>query len=170
MQKPNLDKMWETFVKIPPNSNPINLIRSQIIPLISELKDRGSVRWYHFVIHNRESGVPTSQNDKNAYFHIRFEFEGTDPSGILPNRCVMTRKTGRIENITGIDKALLKDGEIEEAWRIIGEQSEWVTSMLSIYKEGVDIPTIQIVQFLHYYFNMMQLAVICPNCRIPIPI
>ena len=168
MQKPKLDRMWETFVRIPPNSNPINLIRFQIIPLISQLKDKGHVQWYHFLVHNRESGVPTSDDDKNAYFHIRFEFEGADPIRILPDYCVMTQKTRQLENITGIEKSLLKNEEIEEAWRIIGEQSEWLINMLSIYKEDRDIPPIQTMQYLHYYFNMMQLGVLCPICGKPV--
>jgi hypothetical protein len=111
-----------------------------------------------------ESGVPTSDDDRAPYFHIRFEFKGADASKFLPDYCVMTRKTGRIENILGIDRSLLKKGQIEEAWRVIGEQSEWVLNMLDIYKEYGEGPLEQITQFLHYYFNMLQLSVKCPKC------
>jgi len=76
----------------------------------------------------------------------------------------LTRKTGRIEKILGIDTSLLKKGQIEEAWRIIGEQSEWVLNMLDIYREAVEVPLEQITQYLHYYFNMLQFAVKCPKC------
>jgi len=82
----------------------------------------------------------------------------------------MTRKTGRIESITGIDKSLLKEERIEEAWRVIGEQSEWAIDLLNTYKEDVQIPLSQIMQFLHYFFNMMQLGVYCPNCKKLIPL
>jgi len=79
----------------------------------------------------------------------------------LPNYCVMTRKISRegVESITGINESILKNEEIEEAWRIIGEQSEWVLEMLNIHKQHVEIPPQQIVQFLHFYANMTQLQV-----------
>jgi hypothetical protein len=159
--------MWETFIKIAPEERGITGIRSKVRPLVSRLRDEGFTGWYHFLIHSRQSGVPTSDHDPNLYFRIRFDFEGTDPTKNLPDYCVMTRKTGRIENITGIDKSLLKNEQIEEAWRIIGEQSEWVLNMLNIHKENVDVPLNQAMQFLHYYFNMLQLAVLCPNCGKP---
>jgi len=158
MQRPDLDRMWETFIRIPAGENPINMIRSKVGPLVSRLRDERIIEWYHFLVHDRRSGVPTSKDDASLYFHIRFEFGGTDPSKVLPDYCVMTRKTGRIESINGIDKSLLKEERIEEAWRVIGEQSEWVMNMLDIHKEHVDIPLKQIRQFLHYYFNMLQLG------------
>lgn len=66
---------------------------------------------------------------------------------------------------TKFDKSLLKHEEIEEVWRIIGEQSEWLLSMLDAYKENVKIPLQHVGQFLHYYFNMTQLSISCPNCN-----
>ncbi len=159
-----MDRMWETFIKIAPKETAITGIRSKIRPLNFRLRDEGIVGWYHFLLHNKQSGVPTSDDDTAPYFHIRFEFEGADPTKILPDYCGMTRKIGPIENITGIDKSLLRDEQIEEAWRMIGEQSEWVLNMLDIHKENVDVPPKQIMQFLHYYFNMLQLGVMCPKC------
>jgi len=170
MQRPDLDRMWETFVRVSPGENPIGTIRSKIHPLISRLKNEGIIGWYHFLVHDRRSGVPTSEDDASLYFHLRFEFGGADPSKVLPDYCVMTRKTGRIESITGIDKSLLKEERIEEAWRVIGEQSEWAIDLLNTYKEDVQIPLSQIMQFLHYFFNMMQLGVYCPNCKKLIPL
>jgi len=80
--------------------------------------------------------------------------------GSLPNYCVMTRHIERrLESIAGINKSLIKNEEIEEAWRIIGEQSKWLLEMLSIHKEDVDMPPQQIAQFLYFYANMTQLQV-----------
>lgn len=62
------------------------------------------------------------------------------------------------QEISGIEKSLLKNEEIEEAWRILGEQSEWLMSMLNIHKENVGIPIEQITQFMHFYFNMLGLG------------
>jgi hypothetical protein len=73
----------------------------------------------------------------------------------------MTRKIerNRVELISGIDKALLKNEKIEEAWRIIGEQSEWLLEMLNIHKGEVGIPLQHVAQFLHFFANMTQLQV-----------
>ena len=169
MQAPKPDWIWETFIRILPGEDVIDLIRSRVQPVVSRLRDEGGVGWYHFLIHNKDSGVPTGQEDNAAYFHLRFEFKDSDPSEILPSYCVMTRKHAP-ENIYGIEKTLLKNEEINEAWRVIGEQSEWVLNMLAIHKEDVKVPAKQIFQFMHYFSNMLQLAARCPNCGTTIPL
>jgi len=173
MKKPDLDRMWETFIKIEeldlitPNkpfidhSKVIRIIRGKIYPMISRLQNERIIDWYSFLIHNRKSGVPTTEDDPNVYFHVRVSLKNEgEPS--FPDYCVMTRKIKRewVESIAGIDKSLLKTEEIEEAWRIIGEQSEWFLNMLNIHKEDLDIPTRQVRQFLHFYANMSQLQVL----------
>ena len=169
MEKPNLNRIWETFMKMSWEDIHLgrhtNIIRFKIHPMISWLKDNEMINWYCFLIHDKKSGVPTAENDNNPYFHVRFALEkDVDPDGFLvslPNYCVMTRKVSRerVESIMGLSKALLENEKIEEAWRIIGEQSEWLLNMLNIYKEDVDIPIQQIAQFLHFYANMTQLQV-----------
>jgi hypothetical protein len=66
---------------------------------------------------------------------------------------------------TKFDTSLLKHEEIEEVWRIIGEQSEWLINMLNIFKENVKIPFQYIGLFFHYYVNMAQISVTCPKCK-----
>ena len=172
MQKPNLNRMWETFIKIPTEDNRTKLsllynnIRSKIYPMISRLKDNDMINWYCFLIHKK----PKNKDDPNLYFHIRIALKkDVNPDEFLsslPNYCLFTEpiERKRVESILGIDKSLLKNEKIEEAWRIIGEQSEWLLEMLNIHKEDVDIPPLQIAQFLHYYFNMTQLLIRCPHC------
>jgi len=167
MEKPNLNRMWETFIKIGlPDSvsfgRLIHMIRFKIHPMIYRLKDDGIINWHCFLIHDRNSGVPTSRDDNNIYFHIRFTLKkDIDPKDSLPDYCVMTTRieSERVKAISGINKSLLKNEEIEEAWRIIGEQSEWLLNLLNIHKEDVDLPPQQIAQFLHFYSNITQLAV-----------
>ena len=162
--------MWETFIKIGlPNEvsfrRIIDMIRFKLYPMISNLRQKKIINWYHFLIHNRKSGVPTTEDDDNLYFHIRFDLKrDINPKDLLPRYCVMTRKRKPIEKIAGINKSLLENEEIEEAWRIIGEQSEWIMDMLNIHKKDVEIPFEQIGQFLHYYFNMIGIGIKCPNC------
>jgi hypothetical protein len=71
----------------------------------------------------------------------------------------MTRKVeyARINSICGIDANLIKNSDIAEAWRIIGEQSEWLFKMLSIFKGDVPLQTVG--QFLHFYANVTQLQI-----------
>ena len=173
MQKPNLERMWETFIKIPTDNGQIrfgvlfDVIRFKISPMIQRLRDDRIINWYCFLIHDRNSGVPTSQNDTNPYFHIRIALEENDKLDFpksLQDYCVMTRKIDRkwVERIsitpeTTFDTSLLKHGGIEEIWRIIGEQSEWLVNTLNAYKEDVNVPLLHIIEFLHYYSNMTQM-------------
>ena len=173
MQKPDLDRMWETFIRIPTENGQIrfsvlfDIIRFKISSLILHLKKDGLINWYCFLIHDRNSGVPTTQDDANTYFHIRMAIKKNDKLNLLkylPDCCVMTRKIDRkrVERISitpeiAFDTSLLKHEGIEEIWRIIGEQSEWLLNTLNAYKEDVDVPPLQIIEFLHYYSNMTQL-------------
>ena len=172
MDKPNLDRMWETFIRIgkldfTPDTQFLNypemirIIRSKISPMILRLVDKGIINWYSFLIHDRKSGVPTKESDYSLYFHVRVSVL-TDDEPIFPDYCIMTRKIKRewVQSISGINTSLLKNNEIEEAWKIIGEQSEWVLNMLNIHKQNIDIPRQQIGQFLHFYRNMTQTPVL----------
>ena len=185
MQKPDLDRIWETFVRLqiePRRTLPdsiFNTVRTRISPLISRIDEL--IDWYCFLVHGKKSGVPTAENDGNAYFHIRVSLkQNAKPDDFLeslPTYCLMTRKVERewVKDIsigegTKFDTSLLKDQKIEEVWRIIGEQSEWLLNMLSIYRDDIQIPLQHIGQWFHYFFNMTGLSIVCPNCRNPISI
>jgi len=168
MNMPDLDRIWETFIQIPSPSLLgiyVQMIRKQLAPLILDLQQRGFIDWYCFLIHDRNSGVPTTENDLHAYFHLRFALrEEVSPSSFLSSLsvcCTMTRKARveAVQSILGIDSGLLKNRDIRQAWRIIGEQSEWVLKMLDIYREDADPYPTQIVQFLHFFANMTQVRV-----------
>jgi len=171
MEKPDLNRMWETFIKIRTEDSTLrffsllyNDIRTKIYPMISRLKDNDLINWYCLLIHDRGSGVPTSADDMNAYFHIRFALKkDANPDKFvasLPEYCNMTRRIeGGHQFITGIDKSIIKNEDITEAWRIIGEQSEWFLEMLNIHKENSTVPPQQVAQFLHFFANMTQLQI-----------
>lgn len=167
MEPPNLDRMWETYIKLlyPPTRKNIEKvfddIRFKIHPLVLKLKETGIINWFFFLIH---------PCDDESCFHIRFGLsEGVDPKDFrasLPKYCIKTNKIERrnVENIKGIDKTILKNEEIEEAWRVMGEQSQWIIDVLTIHKEDVEITSQQVAQFLHYYRNVTQLWPVCPKC------
>jgi len=139
-----------------------------VYPTIQDLRQKEIIDWYCFLVHNRGSGVPTTEDDDNLYFHIRFSLsKHINPKGFLPEYCVMTRKV-KYENVKQIwisndevmDISKFKTERIEEAWRIIGEQSEWFLKMLERYKENIKITPKQVAPFMHYYSNMAQLRVV----------
>jgi len=171
MEKPNLERMWETFIKFSMediySAKHFDIIRNQIYPLITKLKDDGIINWYCFLVHNKDSGVPTTPDDTSLYFHIRFDVkEDINLMQFLPSYCVLTRKIepSWVKDISigqGVkfDTMLMKDESIEEVWRLIGEQSEWVLNLLNSFKENVTIPLQYVGQFLHYYANITMLQV-----------
>jgi hypothetical protein len=145
----------------------IGLIREKVGYTVSVLKAKGKVDWYCFWIHDRNSGVPTSADDAYLYFHIRFELtKHMSPVDILPIYCIMTRKVERdwVKAIsvdykgTPFDVSLLKDDSVEEVWRLIGEQSEWLLNLLNRVKENGKIPASHIKGFLHQFTDMTALV------------
>jgi hypothetical protein len=160
MEKPNLDQMWETWVKIGPKVGSTlkmlqDTIRNKIYPLVSTLKKRKIINWYHFLLH------PYPRDPNNGYFHIRFSVIGNIKKAEdlgLPEYCVSTKKISPIRDISGINRALLINEEIEEAWRVIGEQAEWIIKLVNIHREDEGIPIDQFVQFMHLFMNMMGLG------------
>lgn len=165
MRKPNLNQMWETFIGLSPgeieSGKHIERMRTGIYPLVARLTDAGIIHWYCFLLH-RKSQVTKDENDTAVGFHLRLSLTKDssldEVCQLLPSYCEGTRKMSEY-GISGIDTSLLKEEDIAEAWRIIGEQSEWLLNTLNIYKEGTNIFPEQIGQFLHYYFNMTQLVV-----------
>lgn len=162
MEKPNLNRVWHTWIKIGPKTNLTykmlqDAIRHKIYPIFSGLMSNGTINWYHFLLH------PYPRDEGNAYFHVRFSttkdvIKAADL--MLPESCVSTEKVKpqNLGNISGIGKNLLKNGEIEEAWRLLGEQSEWIIKLINIHKENTEIPIPQITQFMHFYLNMLGLG------------
>jgi len=171
MNKPDLDRLWETFIRFSwsdlSSGGHIGLIRDKVASTISVLKAKGNIGWYCFFIHDKDSGVPTSADDDYLYFHILFILEKRiNPVDVLPIHCVLTRKVDSESaksisiNNSGakFDVSLLKDESIEEVWRLIGEQSEWLLNLLSAFKENVNIPASYIKRFLNHYTDMTALV------------
>jgi hypothetical protein len=176
MDKPNLDRVWETYIEIPIDYQKMGYftilcityetLRQKVRPMISGLV-QNDTKWYSFLIHPSRI-----QGDQKIYWHIRFEpKEGVDDKdkvvALLPDYCKMTEheRAEGLKTIAGIDESLIKKGEIEEAWRMLGEQSKWFMDMLEIHKEDLAIPPKQVFQFMHFFLNMSQLLFVCPCCQ-----
>ncbi|MCW3985919.1 MAG: hypothetical protein NWE91_05875 [Candidatus Bathyarchaeota archaeon] len=173
-EKPNLNNAWETWLSIGLKSEitsiqqlhqlSLQIIKSKIYPMITALIGDGLIKWYCFLIHGRN-------NDPNLYFHIRFEPQERiekreEIERFLPEYCEHTKtfleganeRNDDPKKISDIDESLFEQGEIEEAWRIIGEQSGWIMKFLNAHKNDVNILDAQFVQFLHFFTNMVGLG------------
>jgi len=169
METPHLQSMWETFIKIQDSHDVsiiFEIIRSKISPLLHELLDKNCINWYCFLVHDRKSGnIPSPEGDNSFYFHLRLNLvenvNGEDFMKMLPDYCVMTRKANEENHslISGIDKSLLKSGQIEDAWRIIGEECELIIKIMEIYIDECEPEKmrLQMAQYLHYLSNITQI-------------
>ena len=125
-----------------------NTIRKKIA-IFQELAREGKVDWFCFLIH----AFP--KDPDNAYFHVRFtKAEGEKIE--LPEYCIETQMKNVGKTISGIDESLLKNEDIREAWRMIGEQSDLIIKLVQIHKDV--IPIEQFIQFMHYNMNMFGLS------------
>jgi len=161
----NINNIWETYILLNDHKVRFEVLRTKIAPLIKNLKSKHILGWYCFLVHQ------SRQNDDNKlYYHLRLEFliENQTKESIskfLPDYCLkeLTEKFINVEkpggDISGINKALIKNNNILKAWEIIGEQSELVLKMLNIHKDNISIQENQISQFLHFLSNMTQLAI-----------
>ncbi|MGD0071662.1 MAG: hypothetical protein ABSB71_08915 [Candidatus Bathyarchaeia archaeon] len=164
MQKPNLDRLWRVWIKILPQDTidgdfrgSVSTIKSQITEVVSVLETKKMIDWYYFLIHGKDN------DPNNLYFDVIFSvkegIESEEFVKVLPSYCLEPKHLDRGfgESIAGIKKELLNNEEIEEAWRIIGEQSEWIIHMVNIHKDG-ELTIQQFIQFMHFYMNTMGLG------------
>ena len=177
---PNVDRIIETFIPIEASrdtaslevwQNYLNVLRSVVAPLVKDLTQKGTINWYCFLVHGRESGVPTSEGDNGLYVHLRMAL--TAPSheaefiSHLPSFCRYSRKMS-MPNPPSLDKVdiqSLAKGQVEQGWKVLGESSEWVLKMLGAHDPVKPIPRQNVAQFLHYLGN--QLLVEAVEIRMP---
>lgn len=171
MRAPDLNRVWETFVRIGPpetlsSGRHFDTLRTRVAPVITALHANNLIGWYSFLIHGQSSGVPTHAEDRDAFWHIRLEV--MPPSNhetllaALPADFEMTRHVARgdLQEIAGLTSSKLRT-DISDAWRILGEQSEWLLRLLAAYRDDLswDDMRREIGQYLHYYANMTKLPV-----------
>jgi hypothetical protein len=119
---------------------------------------------------NKRGVISKTNYRASDFFHLRFALrEETSPSSFLsslPECCTLRRKGESrrfrvfLASITeSIPETVLKNCDIRQAWRVIGEQSEWFLNMLDIYREDVEPYPTQILQFPHFFANMTQVRV-----------
>lgn len=142
----------------------MDILRTKVIPLIDVLKAKRIINWYSFLVHDRESGVPTTAKDKMPYVHLRFELaaeqELDDLKKKLPDYCVMTRRMPPPGDMSGVDFSRIEQSDLALGWKILGESSEWVLEMVRAQKRGKKVSIQNVNQFLHYIGNQTQGVVV----------
>lgn len=73
MNKPNLSRMYETFIKTTWedyfSARHAATMRSHIFPMLKRLGDEGKIDWYCILVHSgRATEIPS--DDPDPYFHI----------------------------------------------------------------------------------------------------
>lgn len=174
-------RVWRTFLKIDSSllkdkapvadalwlaqqgmneSSPIvvELLREHVWPLV--LVNHPTQIW--FFVHNRESGVPTTEDDKSAYLDITLVFPIA--RGLkLDAPFVMTRPDKLSEQCAGWDLKQLKvrGMEIELVHRLHDTQARMLLQFIASFKKDADTMTIlkHLRQYMHYLANVTQMRI-----------
>ena len=128
-----------------------------VLPLVRDLGTKCS--WFSFLVHDRGGGVPTSEDDRSVYIHLRLTVTLTEGDDlVLPSPWLWTRRAELSREIAGVDCTAFKGGA-DAAWEIIGWQSEWLLDFIEVHV-GDDMSLIKHMrQFLHFFANMAQMRV-----------
>jgi hypothetical protein len=168
MQKPNLDRLWQIKIclEVPTSrqdffKEAVRRMKSQVTQLVSVLeKEDKLIDWYYFLIHKE-------QNENQPYFDVVVSLKIGITEEVLKNclrrltYCSTPKKLPHSfgETISKITRAPLRNDDIGEAWKLVGEQSEWVINLVNAYKD--DALTIeQFTQFMHFFTNPVGLGMI----------
>lgn len=171
---------WATFLRIPPPNTSnlvpaldpgwcaargvntgaevvLRLLRDYVVPAIRHYEQRGLVG-YHFLVHDRQSGVPTTEEDHSAYIHLRLSFKKSvtlhEREGFVMTQPVSTKGQ---TSIGGLDMAMIKHG-LPSAEILINMQSAWVLALVAAHTWDDDANMVrQVLQFGHFFANMTQM-------------
>lgn len=173
---------WSTFFRIPlPNTTDqalaldpgwcdakgvysgsavvLRLLKGKVAPLLHNLRNSG-LKSFHFLIHDRQSGVPTTEDDKAAFIHLRLFFKRAVHLDLTVLGFEMTAPSGKMTEIGGLDLSMVSGG-VRRAVDLINMQSAWVINVLTNHNWKDDGEMVrQMRQFLHYFANMTQMKLI----------
>ena len=164
MRTPDLSRLVETFVRIGTEGSSdrhFHVLRNLIAPLIRDLRDHNLIGWFSFLVHDRNSGVPTTLNDPAAYLHVRFErMPGVDFETLvsaLPDFCVFTQPVPPVNerSLQPADHTALIAPEVATGWALFGASSEWALDLACAHRNDRPLPVKNLRQFLHYLGNQL---------------
>jgi hypothetical protein len=160
MEKPNLDRLWRIKITVEPSvsdQDRFNQVRrgieSQVTQLVSVLEKL--VDWYYFLIHGDKFLL---------YFDVVVSLRNEVTEETLKDSvhtltyCSTPERLHDFgKSISNITTTQLKNDDILEAWKLIGEQSEWIIKMVNAHKKGA-LMIEQFKQFMHFFTNAVGLG------------
>jgi hypothetical protein len=169
MKAPNLSNIIDTYIEIS-LPQPMLLsalfqqIKEDLIPHVRNLQEQDHIGWFCFLIHSYAELHGREPESNKSFIHIKLSPQENinDLMPLLPKH-FKNPKHISLEGISGIDKNSIKGKDWSNAWKIHGQASELVFSLLENHDE---IPLTNITQFLHFVTNPLGLGFKC-RCSIP---
>ena len=162
MNIPNLTRIVDSYIPIDRVDFRAYLeqLRRKVVPSIRKLQNDDLLRWYSFLIHGPALLNNREPMDNKLYIHLRLEpkkgINITDFIKKLPTHFIKPKQV-TLANIAGLDDSILRDKDWAYAWKLHGEASEWVLSLLESHGDQ-EISLKQIIQFLHFVTNPLMLG------------
>lgn len=185
MPKAPASRQWTTCLKIPSDStsdtapaldpgwcqakgiNPCaprvaRLLKDKVVTLIRALRSIRGFEAFHFLVHDRESGVPTTPDDHAAYIHLRLFFmkptslpvERLEAEGFVFTQPIEVEQ----KTMAGVDLGRISGG-LDTATQLLNAQSAWVLDFIAAHEWTDDAEIVrQTRQYLHYFANMLQVS------------
>jgi len=171
MNIPDLSRIIDTYIPIVSYENYYNQLQQELIPPIRKLQNEDLLNWFSFLIHSSEHLSNRESMDNKLYIHLRLEPKNNVTIDMfitkLPKHFIKPIQVP-LGAISGLDPSFLQDENWAYAWKLLGESSEWVLSLIESHKKP--IPLNQIIQFLHFITNPLLLGGKCiffPNGFLP---
>ena len=171
MRTRGLSRLVETFVLESSPDRHFRMLRTIVAPLVHDLRNRNLIGWFSFLVHDRNSGVPTTPNDPASYLHLRFErMPGVDFDTLLaalPAFCVFSQPVPPPDerSLQPADHTALVAPEVATGWALFGASSEWALDLACAHKDDRPLPVDNLAQFLHYLGNQLLIR----TTNIPMP-
>jgi hypothetical protein len=167
MNLPNPDLVVDTFLRVRDmNFNSyINQLRSELIPAVRRLQSEGKIVWHSFLLHGQQHlGGRVPATDQDFFVHIRLSLpEGADLQNFISHLPANFEQPieSPLTPMNEFGNADFKGQDWRYAWKMLGEASEWVLTLIESYSGNTQIPINNIIQFLHYITNPLTLGHKC---------
>jgi hypothetical protein len=152
MNVPDLSRIVDTFVPIV--GNYFDILRERVIPNIRDLEKRGKLGWYSFLLHGADQLAGRAE-EGTVCVHLRLEpMPGIEVADFISQLPAHFEKPIQVtvSEMGGVDPTALKDQNWAQAWRILGESSEWIVTLFEGHADAT-IPVQNIIQFMHFISN-----------------
>jgi len=165
MELPVLSRIVDTYVPVVSGDGDLagyfNQLRRDVLPHIRKLQADRRLRWFSFLLHDANGLSGHQPPDGMLFIHLRLEPAADDIQAfikLLPEHFKDPQHVN-LPGITEFANSAFREGNSAQAWRIHGEASDWILSLLEGFEEGPKLQ--EVIQFLHYFTNPLMLGHRC---------